>query len=111
MSCRSVCGWIFQPDGVSMRLALVILLLAGIALAMVHLRRERNQLLHETQHNVELQIMLRRKLWDQQVRLAWLMAPAEIRKRVEDLSLHLAEKSAPAGGTPDANGSPRATRR
>ena len=78
-----------------MKLAMVILGVAAIAAGVVHFRRERTILRHETQRLEEQQVVLRRALWDQQARLAMLVAPAEIRRRAKDFGLFMADQVTP----------------
>lgn len=85
-----------------MRLAVVIVALTAIAVGMVHIRRDRTRLRHETQEQQNKQLTLRRTLWDQQVRLGWLTAPAELRRRVDELALQLVDKTVAA----DSNARP-----
>ena len=80
-----------------MRIAVIILALAGTAVILVHLRRAEATLRHETQQLGFQQIKLRRTLWDQQITLGYLAAPAEVRRRSEEMSLDLVPKDgAPA---------------
>jgi hypothetical protein len=83
-----------------MRLGLVILLLAGMAVALVHVRRAEVSTRHEIQRLRMRQVTLRRKLWDQQIRVGELTSPREVRKRVEQMKLKLVR--------PDARGEPMA---
>ena len=94
------------------RLAIIIVVLAGIAAALVHLRREEARIRYEIQAALTRQTTLRRRLWDQRVRIARLVAPGEVRKRAEELALDLideeeslhpladrrGESAAPSGG-------------
>ena len=77
-----------------MRLATVILVLAVIAAALVHLRRREITVRYEIQRLQAQQVRLRRKLWDQQVRLGCLTAPGEIRSRAEQMVM----RNGQAGG-------------
>jgi len=70
-----------------MRLATVIVVLAAIAVTLVHLRRREITVRHEIQLLRTRQVALRRKLWDQQVRLGRLTAPRRIRHFVEETAL------------------------
>ena len=76
-----------------MRLALIIILLAVIALGLVHIRRMESTARCEI-HRLRLQqTMLRRRVWDQQVRLGYLTAPTEIRRRADVMALGLIESN------------------
>ena len=70
-----------------MRLATVIVVLAAIAVTLVHLRRREITVRHEIQLLRTRQVALRRKLWDQQVRLGQLTAPRRIRHFAEEMAL------------------------
>ena len=87
-----------------MKLSIVIVCLAAIAAGVVHFRRERIHLRNEVQRMEGRQVVLRRELWDQQVRLAWLIAPSEIRRRYQDLGLPLVDRSHLPGQSPAAPG-------
>jgi len=78
------------------RMALVILLLAGIAVALVHIRRAEIIARHEIQQLRMRQVKLRRQLWDQQIRLGLLTTPEKVRRRVEDMQLDLVRGPAEA---------------
>jgi hypothetical protein len=84
-----------------MKLSIVIVCLAAIAAGVVHFRRERTHLRNEVQTLEGRQVTLRRDLWDQQVRLAWLIAPAEVQRRARDLALPLVDRAHLSQG-PDA---------
>lgn len=75
-----------------MRLGLVILMLAALAVATVHVRRQEVALRREYQELAVEQVGLRRELWDQDVRLAWETAPARVRFRARRMPLGLVEK-------------------
>lgn len=66
-----------------MRIAIVILALAAIAVTLVHLRRRQTSFAHEIQSLQSRQVTFRRKLWDQQTRLGYLTSPRVIHQRVE----------------------------
>lgn len=72
-----------------MRMGLVILLLAAIAVALVHTRRGEIIARHEIQRLRMRQVKLRRQLWDQQIRLGLLTSPEKVRQRVEEMRLGL----------------------
>jgi len=80
------------------RMGLVIVLLAGIAVGLVHLRRGEIITRHEIQRLQMRQVKLRRQLWNQQIRLGLLTAPDKVRQRVEQMKLDLVR--APAEGAP-----------
>jgi len=72
-----------------MRLVLIILMLAGIALAMVHIRRADILARHEVMELQDEQIRIRRTLNDQQVDLSRLGAPLEVRRRAKEMGISL----------------------
>ncbi len=90
------------------RSAVVIACIAAIAVVMVCVRREEARARPEI-HNAHVrQVALRRRLWDQRVRIGHMAAPDELRKRVRELALdltgeeesrwRLARRSAQSGG-------------
>jgi cytochrome c-type biogenesis protein CcmE len=89
-----------------MKLAMVIVCLAAIATCVVHFRRERTYLRNEVQKYQSQQVTLRRDLWDQQVRLGWLINPAEVRRRTQELALPMVDRAhlpqGPGGSTAGA---------
>lgn len=94
-----------------MRIAVVILSLAGVAVGLVHLRRAELIARHESQQLQLQQVTLRRQLWDQQIHLSYLAAPAEVRRRSEEMCLDLVDKnganvSSPAGTAPEGGSTP-----
>jgi hypothetical protein len=62
---------------------IIIFALGAIALSLVHLRRRETVASHEVQRLHLQQVVLRRKLWDQQVRLGYLTDPKLVHERVE----------------------------
>lgn len=87
-----------------MRMGLVILLLAGMAVALVHIRRAEVSTRHEIQRLRMGQVRLRRKLWDQQIRVGELTSPQEVRKRVERMKLKLVRPVAQGESMADGAG-------
>lgn len=79
-----------------MRLAVVIAILGGIAVGLVQLRRREIVVRYEIQRMHEQQVGLRRRLWDQQVRLGYLTAPHEIRHRLDSASFTRGDRT-PSG--------------
>ena len=70
-----------------MRLALVILALGAIAVGLVHIRRAELSARHEIQQLQVAEVKLRRRLWDQQVRMGQLVSPREVDKRMAALAI------------------------
>ncbi len=77
-----------------MRLAIVIVSVAAIAVGLVHLRRTEIATRHRIQRLSAEQIRLRRVLWDQQVRLGELTAPGRVRQRADEMALGLSQETA-----------------
>jgi len=87
------------------RLGFLIISLASVTVALVHLRRMEVSARHETQRLEMRQVQLRRRLWDQQVDLSRLTAPQKVREQVRNGLLGLVEKDQPVT-TPDDDSSP-----
>lgn len=77
-----------------MRMGLVVAALAVIAVALVHIRRAEIAARHQTQQSRLRQVKLRRKLWDQQIRLGLLTTPEEVRRRAAQMRLELVRREA-----------------
>jgi len=76
------------------RFALVIVSLTAIALGLIRLRGAELSARHQIQQlEYRYRVELRRKLWDQQVRLGYLVAPGEVRRRADEMGLGFVEKS------------------
>jgi hypothetical protein len=69
----------------TLRLALIIVCLTSIAVARVHLRRCELLARHDSQELANRQVELRRALWDQQVRMSYLTAPAKVRQQAIEM--------------------------
>lgn len=94
-----------------MKLSIVIVCLAAIAAGVVHFRRERTHLRNEVETMDRRQRIIRRDLWDQQVRLARLIAPAEVRRRYQDMGLPMIDRARlPQGPAAPAVGGARPPR-
>lgn len=72
-----------------MRLAIVIISLAAIAVTLIHIRRMELGARHEIEQLKMQQVSLRRTMADQDVRKSHLLAPEGIDSRREALSLDL----------------------
>jgi hypothetical protein len=71
---------------------MIIVCLAAMAVALVHVRRAEIIARHQA-HQLELkQVDQRRRMQDQQLTLSEMTSPAEVRKRVEDMSLGMVDK-------------------
>lgn len=90
-----------------MRLALIIVCLTSIAVARVHLRRCELLARHDSQELANRQVELRRALWDQQVRMSYLTAPAKVRQQAIEMSL--GRSGEPPAHQADATGDQRAS--
>lgn len=76
-----------------MRLALVIVSLAFIAVGLVHIRRCEIATRAEMQRIRTYEVTIRRRLWDQQVQLGYLTAPGRLLHRSEEMALPLADRN------------------
>jgi len=74
------------------RLSLVIAILVAIWVGLVHLRHEKVRAGHEIQRLQMRQVSLRRRLWDQEVRIGELTTPDRVRGRAKQMPLQLVEK-------------------
>ncbi|MCK5113423.1 MAG: hypothetical protein KAR11_01520 [Phycisphaerae bacterium] len=72
-----------------MRLAFIIVCLTAIGVGLVHIRRREIALRHEVQSKQSQHIVLRREIWDRQVRLGHMTTPQSIRHRAEILGLDI----------------------
>jgi len=68
-----------------LRIGVVILVLTAIAVTQVHIRRRQAAAAHQVQRLQGRQVVLRRRLWDQQVVLGRLGSPRRIARRVEEI--------------------------
>ena len=93
-----------------MRMALIILVLATMAVAKVHLCRQEMTAKREIQTTRQASLDVRRELWDQQIGLGYLTAPAQVETRAQQMAMDfinrdevaprpikLADNSVPAG--------------
>ncbi len=64
-----------------------MLLLCGVALCVVHLRAEQARVAAEILSSEARRVELRREMWTLQMSVARLRTPAQIRDRVERLTL------------------------
>ncbi|HOD81647.1 MAG: hypothetical protein BWX88_01871 [Planctomycetes bacterium ADurb.Bin126] len=76
-----------------MRLGIIIIALAAIAVALVQVRREEMVARHRLQTLRAAQVKIRRALWEQQVRLGELTAPRAVRHRAAEMALGLVDKA------------------
>ncbi len=74
-----------------MRFVFVIIVVAAIAVAMVHLRGEEFACRHELQAQRIRQDELRKRLWEQQVQLGKLIETERIRNLAKQLPLELTD--------------------
>jgi hypothetical protein len=74
------------------RVSLVILTLAAVTVATVHLRRAETRARHQVYRLQIEQIHLRRRLYDQQAILGRLTAPRRVRQRVRQLDVRLTSR-------------------
>ncbi|MBS3820435.1 MAG: hypothetical protein GVY16_01175 [Planctomycetes bacterium] len=85
-----------------MRLALVILGLAAVALALVDIRREDLAVRHEMQALETRHAEVRRELWSRQVDIGHLTTPQAVRYRADVLALELTDRLPSVSRGPDA---------
>lgn len=69
-----------------MRIAVVIVTLAAIATALVHLRRREITVHHEIQRLKTQQVSLRRTIWDQQATLGDMTSIEKVQWRVDEIT-------------------------
>ena len=74
------------------RLCVIIVALWAMGLGLVHIRRAQVRARREVQQYRMKQISLRRRLWDQEVRIGQLTTPDRIRFRAAQMPLQLVEK-------------------
>ncbi len=75
-----------------MRISLIIVALASIAVGMVHIRRSETRANYQIQQLQLEQIYLRRKLYDQQADIGRLIAPRRVRQRMEQMGVRLTNR-------------------
>jgi len=75
-----------------MRISLIIVALAAIAVGVVHIRHCETRTNYQIQHLQLEQIYLRRKLYDQQADLARLISPGQVRQRMEQMDVRLTNR-------------------
>jgi len=84
------------------RLGLVIVCMAAIAVALVHLRRQELTVRHEIQGVEAYQVRLRRMLWHQERDLGCLTAPAKVHDRAVRMAI-IPDDRDPRTAAPDAS--------
>ena len=72
-----------------MRIAVVIVALAAMAVGLVHMRRAELLARYEHQQLQLRQVKVRRQLWDQQITLSRLVSPSEVHRRSQEMCLDL----------------------
>lgn len=75
-----------------MRTGFVIVVLAGVAVGLVYVRRAKVQARYQTQRLRLRQIAAGRRLWEQEVRMGELTTPGKIRFRVGQIPVDLVSK-------------------
>lgn len=78
-----------------MRLVFIIVCLTAIGVGLVHIRRQDVALRYEVESTRSRHIMLRRNIWDRQVRLGYMTTPRNIRHRVEIFGLDINPTASP----------------
>lgn len=84
---------------------IIIIMLTVIGVCLVHIRRQQVSCAHEIERLRSRQVVLRRQLWDQQVRLGYLTAPGRLQDSL-DPPLSPADR-ADAGPAAGPRGGPR----
>jgi hypothetical protein len=82
-----------------LRLAWVIILMAAVGAAAVHLRLRATQARTQIQSLEAQRVQMRRQIWEQQVKLGELTAPQETRFRGKDTALDSSPGPTPTGMT------------
>lgn len=77
------------------RLAVIIILVAAIAIVLVHIRRQEAQVNYQIHCSLSRQVRLRRKLWDLRTQVGRLIAPNEVRRRAAEMALNLCDENTP----------------
>ena len=77
------------------RPVMILIAVTAICVALVHVRRKEARVRYEIHRGLTRQTALRRKLWDQRVRVAHLVAPREVRRRTREMALGLIEDRGP----------------
>lgn len=88
------------------RTAIILAVLAAIGVARVQLGREEDRARYEVHRNLTRQVMLRRRLWDQRVRIGEMLAPQEVRRRRDDMVLDLTGESESRSRVADSGARP-----
>ncbi len=91
-----------------MRLAVVIITLAAMAVTLVHIRRAEIAARNEIEQLYLQRRQFRRVLWDQQIVLSELTNPRAVRDRSQEMSLGLVDGDRPARGGNHASTAGRA---
>ena len=86
------------------RFAIIIVSLAAIGTALVHVRRREARLCCDIQSAQARQLRLRRKLWDRQVLTGELTRPAEVMRRADDMALDLIHEDPSRGSLAEGAG-------
>jgi len=76
-----------------LRVTVILLALAVIGVARVELGRQEDRMRYEVHRNLTQQVELRRRLWDQCVRIGEMLAPREVRRRRDDMALELTDEN------------------
>jgi hypothetical protein len=71
------------------RIALVIMALAAVAVGMIYIRRAETRANHEVYRLQLIQVHLRCRVYDQQAELGRLTAPKDVRQRAEKMDVGL----------------------
>jgi len=86
-----------------MRVAIILAGLAVIGVVRVQLGRQEDRTRYEVHRNLTREVMLRRHLWDQRVRIGEMLAPKEVRRRQDDMALGLTGETESRSRVADGN--------
>ncbi|MFP4053998.1 MAG: hypothetical protein ACLFV7_09060 [Phycisphaerae bacterium] len=86
------------------RIAAVMLILASVAVGLVHIRREQTVAAHEIQRLQRRRVILRRELSDRMVRVGGLTSPDQVIRRTRNLALDLPVEGAEEPTVAEWNG-------
>ena len=71
------------------RAAIILAVLAAVGVVRVQLGREEDRMRHEVHRELTRQVEIRRRLWAQRVQIGKMLAPREVKLRIEQMVLDL----------------------
>ena len=87
------------------RVAIILAAIVAIGLARVELARREDRARYEVHRNLTRQVMMRRRLWDQRVRIGELLAPERVKHRMLEMALDLTDEDESRSSVADSGGS------